>query len=82
MSYRVEIVNQLVEVFNDENLSQPEAIDENLVLLESGIDSLGFAVLVARLSDVLGFDPFSESDTPFYPATLGEFIAFYDARKS
>jgi acyl carrier protein len=82
MSHREKIISQLIEVFYEENLPQPLSFDDNLVLLESGLDSLGFAVLVARLSEVLGFDPFSESDTPFYPSTLGQFIAFYDARKA
>jgi acyl carrier protein len=48
------------------------------VLLETGLDSLGFAILISRLEERLGFDPFSESDEAFYPRTYGEFVAFYD----
>lgn len=47
------------------------------VLLESGLDSLGFAILVARLEEELGYDPFVMMDEPVYPRTLGEFIEIY-----
>jgi hypothetical protein len=49
-----------------------------LVLLESGLDSLSFAILVARLEDVLGVDPFTASDDVYFPVTLGDFIKFYE----
>lgn len=80
MSHRETIIEILYEVFDEEQLQLPSIINDDLVLLDSGLDSLGFAVLVTKLGDSLGFDPFIESDTPFYPSTLGEFIAFYDAR--
>ena len=41
-------------------------INDDLVLLESGLDSMGFAVLVVELEEVLGFDPFSISEDAFY----------------
>jgi acyl carrier protein len=44
-------------------------LSDDLVLLESGLDSLGFAILVARLEDVLGFDPFTISSDAYYPVT-------------
>jgi acyl carrier protein len=81
MSHRDAIVSTLVEVFVEEGLAPPAEFADDIVLLESGLDSLGFAVLVTKLSDYLGFDPFVESNAPFYPTTLGEFIAFYDARR-
>jgi hypothetical protein len=51
-------------------------VDET-ILLESGLDSLGFAILVARLEEELGYDPFVLMDVPVYPRTLGEFIRIY-----
>lgn len=51
-------------------------VDET-VLLESGLDSLGFAILVARLEEELGYDPFVMMDEPVYPRTLGEFVEIY-----
>ena len=47
-------------------------------MLELGLDSLCFAIIVSRLETVLGVDPFSDNaDAPF-PVTLGEFIRFYE----
>jgi acyl carrier protein len=53
-------------------------LSDDLVLLESGLDSMGFAVLVVELEEILGFDPFSMSDEVFYPTTYGEFVSFYE----
>ena len=55
----------------------PELKDDS-VLLETGLDSLGFAVLVALLEEELGFDPFQMIDEPVYPQTFGEFVRFYE----
>lgn len=53
-------------------------LNDETVLLESGLDSLGFAILVARLEEELEYDPFSMMDEPVYPRTLGEFVAIYE----
>ncbi len=53
-------------------------IGDDLVLLESGLDSMGLAVLVVELEELLGFDPFSISEEAFYPSTFGEFVSFYE----
>jgi len=53
-------------------------LNDETMLLESGLDSLGFAILVARLEEELRYDPFSMMDEPFYPRTLGEFVAIYE----
>ena len=53
-------------------------LTDDLVLLESGLDSLCFAILVTRLEDEIGFDPFTISDDVYFPVTLGDFIGFYD----
>ncbi len=55
----------------------PELKDD-VVLLESGLDSLGFAILVATLDEALEFDPFTMMDEPFYPSTFGEFVEIYE----
>jgi acyl carrier protein len=52
-------------------------LNDKTILLESGLDSLGFAILVARLEEELGFDPFVIMDQPVYPRTLGEFVEIY-----
>lgn len=53
-------------------------LKDDAVLLQTGMDSLGFAILVARLEQELGYDPFVLMDTPVYPTTYGDFIAIYD----
>lgn len=53
-------------------------LTDDVVLLESGLDSLGFAILVATLEDKLDFDPFTMMDEPIYPSTFGEFVAIYE----
>jgi hypothetical protein len=53
-------------------------LTDDLALTNSGLDSLCFALLVARLEDETGRDPFSQSDEVSFPVTLGEFIALYD----
>jgi hypothetical protein len=53
-------------------------LKDDLVLAESGLDSLCFAILVARLEDELGADPFTASDEVYFPTTLREFIELYE----
>jgi acyl carrier protein len=53
-------------------------LTDELVLLESGLDSLCFAVLVATLEDELGHDPFSDAEDVFFPITFGQFVRFYE----
>ncbi|ODP99261.1 hypothetical protein [Salinivibrio sp. SS2] len=57
-------------------------IADEQVLLDSGLDSLGFAILVALLEEELDFDPFQEMDEAVYPTTFGEFVAIYEKRRA
>ncbi len=70
------VTREIVDLLAEEGHPAP-AFTDDLVLLDSGLDSLGFAVLVTRLEDSLGYDPFTEMDDPVYPRTLGEFIDVY-----
>jgi acyl carrier protein len=53
-------------------------LTENLKLVDSGLDSLSFALIVSRLEDALGFDPFDTQDDLKFPVTFGEFVKLYD----
>jgi hypothetical protein len=53
-------------------------LTDDLELLDSGLDSLCFAVVVIRLEEALGIDPFSASEDAGFPPTFGEFVAFYE----
>ncbi len=77
MTIRDSIIELLTELFDEDDLEVPDFSDD-LVLLETELDSLGYAVLVTRLEEQHGIDPFSAMDEPVYPATLGEFVAVYE----
>lgn len=77
MSIRAEIAAQFEQVAKEQKKTLAPLSDE-LVLLESGLDSLCFAIVVARLEDKLGYDPFSSADDVQFPVTLGDFIRFYE----
>ena len=54
-----------------------EKLEDDTVLLESGLNSLGFAILVVKLEEELGYDPFSMMDEAVYPTTFSEFVEIY-----
>jgi acyl carrier protein len=74
---RQEITTQfrLVACEQDKRLAP---LTDDLSLLDSGLDSLCFAILVTRLEDSLGVDPFTASEDATFPVTLGDFISFYE----
>ena len=77
MSVKAAVISQIQQIADDNKKRLP-ALTDDLVLLDSGLDSLAIAILVARLEETLGFDPFTESDDSAYPVTLGDFIRFYE----
>jgi hypothetical protein len=77
MSVKSEILAQFQQVAEDQNRSLAPLV-EDLPLLESGLDSLCFAVIVARLEDVLGIDPFTTAEDTAFPVTIGDFINRYE----
>src|SRR5947208_15618181 len=76
MSVKAAVIAEIQQIAEDNKKRLP-ALTEDLVLLDSGLDSLAIAILVARLEETLGFDPFTESNDVAYPVTLGDFIRFY-----
>ena len=66
---------QQVAEISDCQLVEP--IESDTLLLECGLDSLGYAMLVAQLEEDLGFDPFTELEIDIYPSTFTEFLAIY-----
>lgn len=77
MSVRSNILKAMEEIARAQKKTLAP-LREDLALTNSGLDSLCFALLVARLEDETGRDPFSESDEVSFPVTLGEFIALYE----
>ena len=75
--------NKIKEIFLDvlEQTDSKLLVDEltnDVILLQSGLDSLGFAILVATLEDELDYDPFTMMEDAVYPTTYGEFIEIYE----
>ena len=66
-----------LEVYTRENRIAV-AFGDDTVLLDSGLDSLGFAMVVVELEERVGYDPFSMSTTSYYPQTVRQFIDFYE----
>ena len=78
MTVQAMIFEQFEQVARDQEKTIAPLSDD-LVLLESGLDSLCFAIVVAKLEDELGVDPFTASEDVYFPVTLGEFVKFYEA---
>ncbi len=77
MSTRSIIIEEMVRIAQQQKKTLSPLTDE-LPLLNSGLDSLCIAVLVASLDDSLGIDPFDrDGDVPF-PVTIGDFVSLYE----
>ena len=77
MSVRSIVVSQFEQVAVEQHRTLARLSDE-LRLLDSGLDSLSFALIVARLEDALGFDPFDVAEDIKFPVTFGDFVRLYD----
>lgn len=77
MSVRLTIISLFEQVAEEQRIKLPPLSNE-LVLLDTGLDLLCFAIIVARLEDDLGFDPFTISEEVYFPVTLGDFITVYE----
>ena len=77
MSVRSEIVDLFKQVAVEQD-RQLGPLSDELPLLNSGLDSLCFAIIVSRLESVLGVDPFSDNEGAPFPVKLGDFIRFYE----
>jgi acyl carrier protein len=53
------------------------SLADSTMLLDSGLDSLCFAIIVARLEDTLGIDPFQAASDGNFPVTVGAFVRLY-----
>lgn len=71
------IRNTLAQVALIADCQLIDNITDDTVLLQSGLDSLGFAMLVAQLEEDLGLDPFSQMQIAVYPRTFAEFVSIY-----
>jgi hypothetical protein len=77
MTIRSKITVIFTDVATEQNKDLPP-LSDNLGLLETGLDSLCIAIIVARLEDEIGVDPFSTEDNIDFPVTVGDFITLYE----
>jgi acyl carrier protein len=80
MTVRETIVTQFEQVAAEQRRKLARLSDD-LKLMDSGLDSLSFALIVARLEDALGVDPFDTADDMKFPTTFGEFVKLYEKKR-
>ncbi|ACL61488.1 phosphopantetheine-binding protein [Methylobacterium nodulans] len=78
MSTRLIILAQMKQIA-EEQQRKLAPLDDQTALTETGLDSLCFAILVARLEAELNIDPFTMAEEITFPVTVGEFIALYES---
>lgn len=76
MNVRDVVYSQLDAVAKEQNKTLAPLTDD-MELLETGLDSLCIAIVVARLEDVLLVDPFSTDEETMMPVTIGQFVKLY-----
>jgi acyl carrier protein len=79
MSIKAAVISQIQQIAEEMGTRETlPPLTDDMALTDSGLDSLAIAILVARLEDTLGVDPFTEATESFYPVNLGDFIRFYE----
>lgn len=74
---RLKVFAAMKQIAEEQKVSLPE-LEDSLLLNETGLDSLAFAILVARLEDDVGIDPFTTSEEVIYPLTVGDLVRAYE----
>jgi acyl carrier protein len=77
MSVKLTIISAMKQIAEEQRVILP-LLHDDLSLHQTGFDSLAFAILVARLEDDLGIDPFTISDDVAFPQTVGDFVRAYE----
>jgi len=77
MSVRLTVLSIIGEVAAEQE-KKLAPLEDNLVLAQSGLDSLCFAIIVARLEDQFGIDPFTASDEVYFPVTISDLVSLYE----
>ncbi len=71
-------IESLFEQVAAEQERRLATLSDDVRLIDCGLDSLSFAIIVARLEDRLGVDPFSSAETTDFPVTFGDFVRLYE----
>jgi hypothetical protein len=77
MSTRSAVVSAFQEIAEAQGQTLVPLTDE-LPLMQSGLDSLSFALVLARLEDTLGVDPLGTGESVRLPVTFGDLVRLYE----
>ncbi len=77
MSIRSVVLSEIQTVATEQKKTLAPLNDES-PLLNLGLDSLCFAILVARLEEKLERDPFASADEIEFPVTVGDLVNLYE----
>ena len=77
MTVRSTITSQFEQVAVEQKRKLAKLSDD-LKLLDSGLDSLSFALITVRLEEELGFSPFDSDEDVQFPVTFGDFVRLYE----
>jgi hypothetical protein len=78
MNVREVVMAQFHQVAQDHG-RQLTPLTDDLALHDTGMDSLGFAIVVAKLEAALGIDPFTKEEFANFPLTFGGLVRCYEA---
>ena len=78
MSVRARITATIEQVAREQRRTLLP-LSDGLKLLESGLDSLSFAIIVVKLEDEMGYDPFTSDEQVEFPITIADFVRLYEA---
>jgi acyl carrier protein len=74
---RLVIYKAIRDVADQADSSLAEPLNDGTELTNTGLDSLGLAVVVSVLEEKLGIDPLAALESHTFPSTLGELIDMY-----
>jgi hypothetical protein len=77
MTVRATIASQFEQVAREQQRTL-SPLSDDMRLVHSGLDSLSFAIIVARLEDSRGIDPFNAAEAVEFPVTFGDFVRLYE----
>jgi acyl carrier protein len=82
-SIRQTIFDEISAVLKEAGKQIPDLAEGTSLMAGGlGMDSLDFAVLVVRLEQKLGCDPFNSATLERFPTTIGALVAVYENASS
>lgn len=75
------VVSEIIaETIRDKGLETP-TLTEDTQLNELGLDSLDWALIIAKLEAKFSYDPFLEGKVEVFPQTLRDLAQYYEGRE-